>query len=50
MGFNRMIAGDVTIFGVSGSFYQSHILLCDRSTESLWSQMMVKSVAGPRLS
>ena len=49
MVFNREIEGEVTTFGVSGLLYQSDVLLYDRATESLWSQLHMKSVAGPRL-
>jgi hypothetical protein len=36
------------LFGVSGLLYQSDVLLYDRKTESLWSQLMMQAVAGPR--
>jgi len=36
------------IFGVSGLLYQSDVLLYDRRTESLWSQLMAQAVTGPR--
>lgn len=35
-------------FGVSGLLYNSDVLLYDRATESLWSQLMSKAVSGPR--
>jgi hypothetical protein len=35
-------------FGVSGRLYQSNVLIYDRRTESLWSQLSAKAVAGPR--
>jgi hypothetical protein len=35
------------MFGVSGLLYNSDVLLYDRQTESLWSQLMSKSIAGP---
>lgn len=35
-------------FGVSGLLYQSDVLLYDQKTESLWSQLMMRAVAGPR--
>jgi len=35
-------------FGVSGLLYESDVLLYDRKTESLWSQLMAQAVAGPR--
>ncbi len=34
-------------FGVSGLLYNSDVLLYDRQTESLWSQMLSQSVTGP---
>lgn len=36
-------------FGVSGLLYQSDVLLYDKKTESLWSQLMAQAVAGPRV-
>jgi hypothetical protein len=36
-------------FGVSGLLYQSDVLLYDRKTESLWSQLMMQAIAGPRM-
>ena len=34
-------------FGVSGLLYNSDVLLYDRQTESLWSQIMMEAVSGP---
>lgn len=34
-------------FGVSGLLYNSDVLLYDRQTESLWSQLLSKAIAGP---
>jgi len=34
-------------FGVSGLLYNSDVLLYDRETGSLWSQMLAKAVTGP---
>jgi len=34
-------------FGVSGLLYNSDVLLYDRETESLWSQIMSKAITGP---
>ncbi len=46
MVFDRRV-GDVTrTFGVSGLLYQSDVLMFDRETESLWSQLATKAVAG----
>lgn len=36
-------------FGVSGLLYNSNLLLYDRETDSLWSQMYEESVTGPRI-
>jgi hypothetical protein len=45
--------GDVShadpTFGVSGLLYNSNLLLYDRETGSHWSQMLQKSVRGPRI-
>jgi len=35
-------------FGVSGMLYQSDVLLYDKKSESLWSQLMMQAVAGSR--
>lgn len=35
------------IFGVSGLLYNSDVLLFDRNTESLWSQILGEAVTGP---
>lgn len=45
--FNATISGKRTIFGVSGLLYNSDVLLFDRGTMSLFSQMMFKAVTGP---
>ena len=36
-------------FGVSGLLYNSNLVLYDRETESLWSQMMEQSISGPEV-
>lgn len=46
MVFDRNVGGRVLTFGVSGLLYQSDVLLYDRQTESLWSQLGMKSMAG----
>jgi len=46
MVFEREIDGVVYDFGVSGLLYQSDVLMYDRQTESLWSQLAMKSVSG----
>lgn len=40
-------AAQVASFGVSGLLYNSDVLLFDRGTESLWSQVMAQAVTGP---
>lgn len=41
-------AGDsALVFGVSGLLYNSDMLLYDRNSDSLWSQIMGEAVAGP---
>ncbi len=39
--------GKAVEFGVSGLLYNSDVLLYDRATESLWSQIMGQAVSGP---
>ena len=46
MAFKAQINGKRHIFGVSGLLYNSDVLLFDRNTESLWSQIMSRGVAG----
>lgn len=45
--FDARVAGEARSFGVSGLLYNSDVLLYDRQSESLWSQLMMKAVAGP---
>lgn len=45
--FERQIDQNPVIFGVSGLLYQSDLLMYDRETESLWSQIAMKAIAGP---
>jgi hypothetical protein len=47
--FDATIDGQATDFGVSGLLYNSDVLLYDRETESLWSQILSQSVAGERV-
>ncbi len=35
------------LFGVSGLLYRRNVLMYDRQTESLWSQIAAKAVTGP---
>lgn len=47
MAFDARIDGKRRMFGVSGLLYNSDVLLFDRGTESLWSQIAGKAVSGP---
>ena len=44
--FDRLVEGKVRSFGVSGLLYQSDVLMYDRETESLWSQLGMRAVSG----
>lgn len=46
--FDRRVEGEVIVFGVSGLLYNSNVLLYDRQSESLWTQIGMRAVAGPR--
>ena len=47
MVFDRKFGDEVKTFGVSGLLYNSDVLMYDRESESLWSQLALESVAGP---
>lgn len=47
--FDAEIHGEPLEFGVSGLLYISDVLLYDRQTESLWSQLEYKAISGPML-
>jgi uncharacterized protein DUF3179 len=47
MVFDAKVNGQNLTFGVSGLLYQSDMLLYDRKTESLWSQIKTEAVTGP---
>jgi hypothetical protein len=49
MVFDRRAEGRALRFGVSGLLFQSDLLMFDRSSESLWSQISAEAVSGPRL-
>lgn len=49
MVFDRSVDGRVLEFGVSGLLYQSDVLMYDRQTESLWSQLEMAAVSGPQV-
>lgn len=44
--FEREINGEIYEFGVSGLLYNSDLLMYDRTTDSLWSQITGEAVAG----
>lgn len=46
MVFDRNIDGQEKSFGVSGLLFQSDVLLYDRESESLWSQLGLKAISG----
>jgi hypothetical protein len=46
IGWDRIIYGTKTTFGVSGLLYNSNIIPYDRATDSNWSQLLLKSVNG----
>ncbi len=47
LAYRGEVDGKATHFGVSGLLYNSDVLLYDRETESLWSQILSKAVTGP---
>ncbi len=47
--FDRAIDGTERHFGVSGLLYRSDLLLYDRETESLWSQIASRALTGKAL-
>lgn len=49
MVFDRRVAGRTRTFGVSGLLYRSALLLYDRESESLWSQIASEALTGPEL-
>jgi len=48
MAFRAGFDGKAKRFGVSGLLYNSDMLLYDRTTESLWSQIARQAISGPR--
>jgi len=44
--YSRKITGRELTFGVSGLLYKANVLMYDRQTESLWSQVRRQAVAG----
>ncbi len=48
MAFDAPARTDGNGFGVSGLLYNSNVLLYDRATQSLWSQLLQTAISGPR--
>ncbi len=49
MVFDRYIEGRLRNFGVSGLLYWSNVLMFDRDSDSLWSQLAMRAVSGPSM-
>jgi len=47
--FNRQVGDRTLSFGVSGLLHNSDVLMYDRQTDSLWSQLAMKAVSGPQV-
>ena len=45
--YTALLDGQEVNFGVSGLLYNSDVLLYDRQTESLWSQILATAISGP---
>ncbi|MDP2810600.1 MAG: DUF3179 domain-containing protein, partial [Rhodocyclaceae bacterium] len=45
--FDARVDGRALSFGVSGLLYNSDVLLYDRQTNSLWSQLLGQAISGP---
>jgi hypothetical protein len=45
--YSRKVDGKELTFGVSGLLYRANVLMYDKQTESLWSQVRREAVAGP---
>ena len=45
--YDPVMDGERVLFGVSGLLYQRNLLMYDRRTSSLWSQLGMKAVSGP---
>jgi hypothetical protein len=46
--FDRNIDGQELTFGISGLLYQSDVLFYDHQNNSLWSQLEMKAISGPK--
>ena len=46
--FNRSIGSEELTFGISGLLYQSDVLFYDHQNQSLWSQLEMQAISGPK--
>ncbi len=44
--FDPVVAGQLRNFGVSGLLFENNLIMFDRDTESLWSQLTMSSICG----
>ncbi|MFC7229497.1 DUF3179 domain-containing protein [Salinirubellus salinus] len=44
----RVVDGEPTTFGVSGMLWRDDLVLYDRATDSLWSQLLATAIRGPK--
>lgn len=44
---DRRVDGSPTVFGVSGFLWHADLVMYDRQTDSLWSQLLARSIRGP---
>lgn len=47
VGLRRIVAGQITTFGVSGVLYNSDLVFYDRKSETLWDQIQATGIVGP---
>ncbi len=47
VGLHRQINGEVTEFGVSGMLYNSDLVFYDRTSNTLWDQIIATGIVGP---
>ncbi|WP_397363734.1 DUF3179 domain-containing protein [Olleya sp. R77988] len=49
-GWNGIINGQITTFGVSGLLYNTNLILYDRNSDSNWSQLRLQCINGSQIS
>lgn len=47
--YDPVVSGQQLTFGVTGKLYNSTVVLYDRQTQSLWSQVAKQAIAGPSI-